>query len=253
MAKETMAGKKKMQRAGKAKGLYDKVGSYGNKKSLNLRNKQLGKKGVAASKKRTVSISNTSYDKKTKIVTGPKDKPLTGKVDMGGGNMAVYRNGKRVTAKRPKSVNPNPVTDDTTSIADDAKTGKKAARIAKTTVKARNADTQRRKSGTAKTTTTLAQKGSGSNAGASAGARKVSDNSSGQSRVAAGRKTGTTKTGNGKKWGVKVSKRSGSGSNASNWGKGRGSSLSLPSFLKPGKNAPKMPKYTSSSNYKWKG
>ena len=107
MAKETMAGDKKSQRAGKAKGLYGKVGSYGNKKSLNLRKKQLGKKGVAASKKRTVSISNTSYDKKTKIVTGPKDKPLTGKVDMGGGNMAVYRNGKRVTAKRPKGVKPD--------------------------------------------------------------------------------------------------------------------------------------------------
>ena len=242
MAKETMAGKKKAQRAGKAEGLYNEVGSYGNKKSLNLRKKQLGKKGVAASKKRTVSISNTSYDKKTKIVTGPKDKPLTGKVDMGGGNMAVYRNGKRVTAKRPKSVNPNPVTDDTTSIADDAKTGKKAARIAKTTVKARNADTQRRKSGTAKTTTTLAQKGSGSNAGASAGARKVSDNSSGQSRVAAGRKTGTTKTGNGKKW----YEQGGGGLTGSN-------SPSLEGFLKPGKNAPKMPKYTSSSNYKWKG
>lgn len=123
---------------------------------------------------------------------------------------------------------------------------KKAARIAKTTVKARNADTQRRKSGTAKTTTTLAKpkapKGSGSSAGASAGARRVSDNSSGQSRVAAGRKTGTTKTGNGKKW----YEQGGGGLTGSN-------SPSLEGFLKPGKNAPKMPKYTSSSNYKWKG
>ena len=50
---------------------------------------------------------------------------------------------------------------------------------------------------------------------------------------------------------VKVKKSS--GSNASSWGKTRESSLSLPSFLKPGKNAPKMPKYTSSSTYKWKG
>ena len=106
MAKETMAGKKKRQRAGKAKGLYDNVGSYGNKKSLNLRDKQLGKKGVAASKKRTVSISDTSYSKKTGIVTGPKGNALTGKVDMGGGNMAVYRNGKRVTAKSSKNVKP---------------------------------------------------------------------------------------------------------------------------------------------------
>ena len=158
MAKETMAGKKKRQRAGKAKGLYDNVGSYGNKKSLNLRDKQLGKKGVAASKKRTVSISDTSYSKKTGIVTGPKGNALTGKVDMGGGNMAVYRNGKRVTAKRPKSVNPDSGGGNSTPtppVDDDAKKGKKAARIAKTTVKARNADTQRRKSGTAKTTTAL--------------------------------------------------------------------------------------------------
>ena len=139
MAKETMAGKKKMQRAGKAKGLYDKVGSYGNKKSLNLRNKQLGKKGVAASKKRTVSISNTSYDKKTEIVTGPKDKPLTGKVDMGGGNMAVYRNGKRVTAKRPNNNNTNLNNNNTNlnnnnttpPIEEDAKTGLTAAQKTK--------------------------------------------------------------------------------------------------------------------------
>jgi hypothetical protein len=239
VAKETMAGKKKAQRVGKAKGLHDDVGSYDNKKSLNLRKKQLGKKGVAASKKRTVSISDTSYSKKTGIVTGPKGNALTGKVDMGGGNMAVYRNGKRVTAKRPKSVNPNPVTDDTTSIADDAKTGKKAARIAKTTVKARNADTQRRKSGTAKTTTTLAKP----KAPKSKYAGSEGPKGSNRQRVIAGARIDD----------VKVSKRSGSGSNASSWGKSRGSSLSLPSFLKPGKNAPKMPKYTSSSNYKWKG
>lgn len=177
MAKETMAGKKKAQRAGKAKGLYDDVGSYGNKKSLNLRNKQLGKKGVAASKKRTVSISKTKHMKegpnKGKVV-GPKGNPLTGKVDMGGGNMAVYRNGKRVTAKRPKSVNPDSGGGNSTptpNIDDDAKTGptdaqKKATRIAKTTVKARKANTQRRKSGTAKTTTTLS--GSQPTAGAKA-------------------------------------------------------------------------------------
>ena len=112
---------------------------------------------------------------------------------------------------------------------------KKATRIAKTTVKARTADTQKRKSGTAKTTTTLAKP-------------KVPKGFEGpkgsdRQRVIAGARID----------GVKVSKRSGSGSNASNWGKGGGSSLSLPSFLKPGKNAPKMPKYTSSSTYKWKG
>ena len=128
---------------------------------------------------------------------------------------------------------PNPPVDD------DAKTGKKAARIAKTTVKARNADTQRRKSGTAKTTTTLAKP----KAPKSKYAGSEGPKGSNRQRVIAGARID----------GVKVSKRSGSGSNASSWGKGGGSSLSLPSFLKPGKNAPKMPKYTSSSNYKWKG
>jgi len=94
----------------------------------------------------------------------------------------------------------------------------------------------------AKTTPTPAQKGSGIGTTASAGARRVSDNSSGQSRVAAGRKTGTTKKGNGKKW----YEQGGGGLTGSN-------SPSLEGFLKPGKNAPKMPKYTSSSKYKWKG
>ena len=116
---------------------------------------------------------------------------------------------------------------------------KKAARIAKTTVKARNADTQRRKSGTAKTTTTLAKP----KAPKSKYAGSEGPKGSNRQRVIAGARIDD----------VKVSKRSGSGSNASSWGKGGGSSLSLPSFLKPGKNAPKMPKYTSSSNYKWKG
>ena len=114
---------------------------------------------------------------------------------------------------------------------------KKAARIAKTTVKARNADTQRRKSGTAKTTTTLAKPTAPKSKYAGSEGPKGSD----RQRVIAGARIDSTK--------IKKS----SGQNASNWGKGRGSSLSLPSFLKPGKNAPKMPKYTSSSNYKWKG
>ena len=223
MAKETMAEKAKKQKASKVSGLYEGVGKFKGKKSLNLRDKQLGKKGRAAAAKRTVSISKTEHMKegpnKGKVV-GPKGNPLTGKVDMGGGNMAVYRNGKRVTAKSSKGVKP-----------------KVTSPKAKTTTL-----TAAQKAAKAKTTTTPAQKGSGSNAGASAGARKVSDNSSGQSRVAAGRIDG-----------VKVSKKSRSGLDASNWGKGGSTSLSLPSFLKPGKNAPKMPKYTSSSTYKWKG
>ena len=243
MAKETMAGKKKAQRVGKAKGLHDDVGSYGNKKSLNLRKKQLGKKGVAASKKRTVSISKTEHMKegpnKGKVV-GPKGNLLTGKVDMGGGNMAVYRNGKRVTAKSSKGVKPKVTSSKVTS--------SKVTSLKETPPKAKTSTlTAAQKAAKAKTTTlttaqkAAARKGSGSSAGASAGARKVSDNSSGQSRVAAGRKTGTTKTGNGKKW----YEQGGGGLTGSN-------SPSLEGFLKPGKNAPKMPKYTS-SKYKWKG
>ena len=248
MAKETMAEKAKKQKASKVSGLYEGVGKFKGKKSLNLRDKQLGKKGRAAAAKRTVSISKTEHMKegpnKGKVV-GPKGNPLTGKVDMGGGNMAVYRNGKRVTAKSSKGVKPKVTSSKVTSSK--VTSPKATSPKAKTTTL-----TAAQKAAKAKTTTTPAQKGSGSNAGASAGARKVSDNSSGQSRVAAGRKTGTTKTGNGKKWGANVSKRSGSGSDASGWGKGGSASL-LPSFLKPGKNAPKMPKYTSSSKYKWKG
>lgn len=243
MAKETMAGKKKAQRVGKAKGLHDDVGSYGNKKSLNLRNKQLGKKGVAASKKRTVSISKTEHMKegpnKGKVV-GPKGNLLTGKVDMGGGNMAVYRNGKRVTAKSSKGVKPKVTSSKATS---PKVTSSKVTSLKETPPKAKTTTlTAAQKAAKAKTTTTPAQKGSGSSAGASAGARKVSDNSSGQSRVAAGRKTGTTKTGNGKKW----YEQGGGGLTGSN-------SPRLEGFLRPGKNAPKMPKYTSSSKYKWKG
>jgi hypothetical protein len=128
----------------------------------------------------------------------------------------------------------NNTSNSTTAPPTDAQ--KKATRIAKTTVKARTADTQKRKSGTAKTTTTLAKP-------------KVPKGFEGpkgsdRQRVNAGARID----------GVKASKRSSSGLDASNWGKGGGSPLSLPNFLKPGKNAPKMPKYTSSSsNYKWKG
>ena len=129
----------------------------------------------------------------------------------------------------------NNTSNSTTAPPTDAQ--KKATRIAKTTVKARTADTQKRKSGTAKTTTTLAKPKIPKYAGSEG--PKGSD----RQRVIAGARID----------GVKVSKRSGSGSDASGWGKGGSASL-LPSFLKPGKNAPKMPKYTpSSSNYKWKG
>lgn len=90
---------RKPQTEKKAKGLIKGVGDYKGK-TLNLTKKQLGKKGTAAAKKRTVSISNTKYDATAKKVMGPAGKPLTGKVDLGGGNMAVYKNGVRVRAAK---------------------------------------------------------------------------------------------------------------------------------------------------------
>lgn len=102
---------KKPQTEEKAKGLIGlkggkkvagaaySVGNYKGK-TLNLTKKQLGKSGSAAAAKRTVSISDTKYEGKK--VLGPGGKPLTGSVDLGGGNMAVYKGGVRVRAAAPK-------------------------------------------------------------------------------------------------------------------------------------------------------
>jgi hypothetical protein len=84
----------------KAKGLLANVGDYEGK-TLNLTKKQLGKSGQAAASSRRVAISRTTYDKATKKVLGPMGKPLTGRVDLGGGNIAVYKNGVRVRAAKP--------------------------------------------------------------------------------------------------------------------------------------------------------
>jgi len=88
-----------LKKGKKVAGAAYSVGNYKGK-TLNLTKKQLGKKGTAAAKKRTVNISNTKYDATAKKVMGPAGKPLTGKVDLGGGNMAVYRNGVRVRAAK---------------------------------------------------------------------------------------------------------------------------------------------------------
>jgi hypothetical protein len=88
-----------LKKGKKVAGAAYSVGNYKGK-TLNLTKKQLGKKGTAAAKKRTVNISNTKYDATAKKVMGPAGKPLTGKVDLGGGNMAVYRNGVRVSAAK---------------------------------------------------------------------------------------------------------------------------------------------------------
>jgi hypothetical protein len=90
------------QQEKKAKGLLANVGDY-KKKSLNLTKKQLGKSGQAAASARKIAISRTQYDPQTKKVLGPMGKPITGRVDMGGGNIAVYKDGVRVTAKKPGS------------------------------------------------------------------------------------------------------------------------------------------------------
>jgi hypothetical protein len=95
---------KKPQTEEKAKGLYDKVGNYSGK-TLNLSRKQLGAAGRAAASVRggkNVDISKTKYDATSKKVMGPAGKPLTGRVDLGGGNIGVYKNGVRVRAASGK-------------------------------------------------------------------------------------------------------------------------------------------------------
>lgn len=91
----------------KVEGAAYSVGNYKGK-TLNLSAKQIAKSGVkgakAASKATATSISDTKYEK-GKGVT--KDgKAFTGKVDLGGGNIAVYVGGKRVkaAAKKPAPV-----------------------------------------------------------------------------------------------------------------------------------------------------
>lgn len=80
------------------------TGDYGNKKSFNLTKKQLGAKGAKAASTRKIAISRTEY--RNGKVYGPMNKPITGRVDMGGGNIAVYKNGVRVTAKKAAASKP---------------------------------------------------------------------------------------------------------------------------------------------------
>ena len=175
----------KAQRVSKAKGLHEDVGKYKDKKSLNLRDKQLGKKGVAAAKKRTVSISKTQHEKTGKhkgLVTGPAGNPLTGKVDMGGGNMAVYKDGKRVTAKAKKTTPPK-------------KTPPKSTPLKPLTAAQKAALLKDKSNGQGKSKSSI--KGSGSSAGEKKPI-KGSGSSAGK-KPEEGNKSGT-KTGTGKKW-----------------------------------------------------
>lgn len=107
---------RKAQTEAKAKGLIGwkngkkdssakgpKVGDYAGK-SLNLTKKQLSKGGVKkASTLKTVSISDTKFVKGKGVVSRTTGKLVRGKIDMGGGNIAVYKNGKRVNVTKPKS------------------------------------------------------------------------------------------------------------------------------------------------------
>lgn len=90
------------QRVSQAKGLVANVGTYKDAKTLNLTNKQLGAGGQKAATARKIDISKTQYDSTRKQVLGPMGKPITGRVDMGGGNIAVYKNGVRVKAAAAK-------------------------------------------------------------------------------------------------------------------------------------------------------
>lgn len=150
-----MAPKKPVKRVAKA-GPKVQGGKFKGKDSINLSKKELGKKGTAAASKRTVSISKTEHMKegpnKGKVV-GPKGNPLTGKVDMGGGNMAVYKDGKRVTSRTAKK-GASPRSDGGKTPAQlkaAAAAKKKAASKAKAEAnkiaidKARKADTAKRK------------------------------------------------------------------------------------------------------------
>lgn len=79
--------------AGKTGGMGGKYG----RKSENLTTKQLKASGaLAASKKRTVDISQTKRDDTRGITLGPGGKPLTGTVKLLNGKTAVYKGGKRV-------------------------------------------------------------------------------------------------------------------------------------------------------------
>ena len=101
-----MAKPKKPQTEEKAKGLLANVGNYKGR-TLNLSKKEVAAAGASKAAKNTVSISNTNYDKTTKkVMSGGK--ALNGRVDLGGGNMAVYKNGVRIRAQKPVTRNVSP-------------------------------------------------------------------------------------------------------------------------------------------------
>lgn len=89
-----------LEKGKKVEGAAYSVGNYKGK-TLNLSKKQIASSGVKGARKaaaaKATSISDTKYEKGKGVTVGGK--AFTGKVDLGGGNMAVYVGGKRVAAK----------------------------------------------------------------------------------------------------------------------------------------------------------
>lgn len=91
--------------AGKQGGMGGKYG----RKAENLTAKELKKAGGAkAAAARKVDISQTRRDTTRGITLGPAGKPLTGKVVLANGNVAVYKAGKRVVAAAAKKSTSSP-------------------------------------------------------------------------------------------------------------------------------------------------
>ena len=107
------------------------MGGKYSRKAMNLSKKELGKAGAAAASKRTVKISQTSRsDGKT---LGPGGKPLTGRVKMGNGNIAVYKAGKRVIAQTAKkSSSPTATKDESPARTKDMTPAAKRAKAMRT-------------------------------------------------------------------------------------------------------------------------
>lgn len=95
----------------KVAGAQNSVGNYRGR-TLNLSAKQIAKSGVkgarSAARQGATSISDTKFEKGKGVTKGGK--LFTGKVDLGGGNIAVYVDGKRVRARavKGKGGNGNP-------------------------------------------------------------------------------------------------------------------------------------------------
>jgi hypothetical protein len=101
-------------------------GQYG-RKAENLTKKELKKAGGAkAAAGPKVSISQTSRDTNRGITLGPKGKPLTGRVKLENGNMAVYKAGKRVI-KAAASTGGSNASGNTTGRTDAQRAAAKAA------------------------------------------------------------------------------------------------------------------------------